>query len=153
MRTHLLRLAGPTLAAVAFFLLGHLGHAPAAMAGIVYVTGMTTADGRDALLAVGIVLVVAAALHNLLGFLLGYWMSRALGMDPQSARTVAFEVGMQNGGMATGLASEMGKLGTLGLPAAIFIAWMNVSGSLLANFWRRRPVNTEQSDTPASAAN
>jgi BASS family bile acid:Na+ symporter len=111
------------------------------MFGIIYVTGMTTAEGRHHLVQVGAVLVVAAGLHNVLGFALGYWMSRLLGMDAQSARTVAFEVGMQNGGMATGLAAGMGKLGTLGLPAAIFIVWMNISGSLLANFWRRRPVN------------
>lgn len=117
-----------------------------AMAGIIYVTGMTTAEGREHLLAVGVVLILAAGLHNLFGFLLGYWMSRGLGMDAQSARTVAFEVGMQNGGMATGIAAEMGKLATLGLPAAIFIAWMNVSGSLLANYWRRRPV--VDSETP-----
>jgi BASS family bile acid:Na+ symporter len=116
-----------------------------AMFGIVYVTGMTTAEGREHLVDVGVVLVIAAALHNVLGYALGYWMSRALGMDPQSARTVSFEVGMQNGGMATGLAAGMGKLGTLGLPAAIFIAWMNISGSLLANFWRRRPLTPSDS--------
>jgi BASS family bile acid:Na+ symporter len=111
-----------------------------AMFGIVYVTGMTSAEGRENLLNVGAVLLVAAGLHNVLGYLLGYWMSRALGMVRQSSRTVAFEVGMQNGGMATGLANEMGKLGTLGLAAAVFIVWMNISGSLLANYWRRRPL-------------
>jgi BASS family bile acid:Na+ symporter len=118
------------------------------MFGIIYVTGMTTAEGREHLLDVGLVLVVAAVLHNVLGFGLGYWMSRALGMDRQSARTVAFEVGMQNGGMATGLAAGMGKLGTLGLPAAVFIAWMNVSGSLLANFWRR--LSIAEADPPSA---
>ncbi|TWT86001.1 Sodium Bile acid symporter family protein [Posidoniimonas polymericola] len=112
-----------------------------AMAGIVYVTGMTSAAGRDALMVVGLALCLAAALHNLIGYVLGYWLSRLCGLDRASCRTVAFEVGLQNGGMATGLASAMGKLGTLGLPAAFFIAWMNVSGSLLANFWRRRPVD------------
>lgn len=110
------------------------------MAGIIFVTGMTTAEGREHLLAVGAVLIVAAGLHNLFGYLLGYGASRLLGMDEQSARTIAIEVGMQNGGMATGIAADMGKLSTLGLPAAIFIAWMNVSGSLLANYWRRRPI-------------
>ena len=58
----------------------------------------------------------------------------------QSARTVAIEVGLQNGGMASGLAGAMGKLGTVGLAAAVFSPWMNISGSLLANWWRRRPV-------------
>ncbi|QDU90414.1 Sodium Bile acid symporter family protein [Pirellulimonas nuda] len=120
-----------------------------AMAGIICVTGMTTAEGREYLFAVGATLVAAAALHNVLGFGLGYWASRALGMDRQAARTIAFEVGMQNGGMATGLAVAMGKLGSLGLPAAIFIAWMNVSGSLLANFWRRRPVSPSLTDVEA----
>lgn len=119
-----------------------------AMAGIIYVTGMTTAKGRESLMSVGLVLIVAAALHNLLGYALGYWMSRGLGMDKQSARTVAFEVGMQNGGMATGLAGSMGRLGTLGLPAAIFIAWMNISGSLLANVWRRQPVDEQAAPAP-----
>jgi BASS family bile acid:Na+ symporter len=38
------------------------------------------------------------------------------------------------------LASAMGKLGTVGLAAAIFIPWMNISGSVLANYWCKRPV-------------
>jgi BASS family bile acid:Na+ symporter len=42
--------------------------------------------------------------------------------------------------MASGLASAMGKLGTVGLASAIFIPWMNISGSILANYWRKRPV-------------
>lgn len=119
-----------------------------AMAGIIYVTGMTTAEGRETLFVVGFSLIVAAVLHNVLGYVLGYGMSRVLGLDPLSARTVAFEVGMQNGGMATGLAADMNKLGTLGLPAAIFIAWMNVSGSVLANYWRRRPIDSTD-NTPS----
>lgn len=122
------------------------------MAGIIYVTGMTTAEGRENLFAVGGALVAAVVLHNTLGFFLGYWMSRLLGMEPQSARTVAFEVGMQNGGMATGLAIEIGRLATLGLPAAVFIAWMNIAGSLLASFWRNRPPNEHENHAPADSA-
>jgi BASS family bile acid:Na+ symporter len=66
-----------------------------------------------------------------------------------SARTVALEVGLQNGGMASGLAGAMGKLGTVGLAAAIFSPWMNVSGSILANYWRRSPTSlTEDTTVP-----
>jgi BASS family bile acid:Na+ symporter len=54
---------------------------------------------------------------------------------------VAFEVGLQNGGMAAGIASAMDKLGTMGLAAAVFSPWMNVSGSILANYWRSRPTS------------
>jgi len=109
------------------------------MFGIVYFTAVTTAAGRNELLQVGMVLFLAAVIHNSLGYVIGYWLSRAMGMDRKSARTVAFEVGLQNGGMASGLAGAMGKLGTVGLAAAVFSPWMNISGSILANYWRRRP--------------
>jgi len=111
------------------------------MAGIVYFTTVTTAAGRDNLLQVGALLFLAAALHNAAGYGFGYWLSRAAGLDKNSARSVAFEVGLQNGGMASGIAGAMGKLGTMGLAAAIFSPWMNVSGSVLANYWRKRPAN------------
>jgi BASS family bile acid:Na+ symporter len=112
----------------------------ASMAGIVYFTTVTTAAGRDNLLKVGALLFLAAAMHNAAGYVFGYWLSRASGLDKNSARSVAFEVGLQNGGMASGLAGAMGKLGTVGLAAAIFSPWMNVSGSILANYWRKKPV-------------
>jgi bile acid:Na+ symporter, BASS family len=111
------------------------------MAGIVYFTTVTTAAGRENLLKVGGLLFLASVLHNAAGYFFGYWLSRASGLDKNSCRSVAFEVGLQNGGMASGLAGAMGKLGTVGLAAAIFSPWMNVSGSLLANYWRKRPVN------------
>jgi BASS family bile acid:Na+ symporter len=109
------------------------------MAGIVYFTAVTTAAGRDNLLQVGGLLFLVAALHNTAGYALGYWLSRAAGLDKASARSVAFEVGIQNGGMASGIAGAAGKLGTMGLAAAIFSPWMNISGSVLANYWRKRP--------------
>lgn len=107
------------------------------MFGIVYFTTVTTAAGRDYLLQVGGLLLLASIIHNSAGYILGYWFSRALGLDVPSARTMALEVGMQNGGMASGIAGEMGKLGTLGLAAAVFSPWMNISGSILANIWGR----------------
>jgi BASS family bile acid:Na+ symporter len=110
-----------------------------AIIGILYVTAMTTASGRDNLMKVGYLLFIAAMLHNLAGYFFGYFLSRGAGLDKNSARSIAFEVGLQNGGMASGLASAMGKLGTVGLAAAIFIPWMNISGSILANYWGKRP--------------
>ncbi|TXK33209.1 bile acid:sodium symporter family protein, partial [Pontibacter qinzhouensis] len=110
------------------------------MFGIVYFTTVTTAAGRDNLLQVGFLLFIAAALHNAAGYFFGYWFSRLFGLDKNSSRSMAFEVGLQNGGMASGLAGTMGKLGTVGLAAAVFSPWMNISGSILANYWRSRPV-------------
>lgn len=115
------------------------------MAGIIYFTAVTTAAGRDHLLRIGALLFMAAILHNSFGYILGYWATRLSGLDKDSCRTIAIEVGLQNGGMASGLAGAMGKLATVGLAAAIFSPWMNVSGSILANFWRKhRPEDKEK---------
>ncbi len=114
------------------------------MFGIVYFTLVTTAASRDNILAIGFLLLLVAMLHNSLGYFLGYWFSRVLGLDKNSCRTVALEVGLQNGGMASGLAGVMGKLATLGLAAAIFSPWMNISGSVLGNYWRKKPVDSMQ---------
>jgi len=115
----------------------------ASMFGIIYFTAVTTAAGRGYLLQIGALLFVAAVLHNSAGYLFGYGFSRLLGLDRRSARTMALEVGMQNGGMAAGIAGDLGKLGTLGLAAAVFSPWMNISGSILANIWGRHAVDGE----------
>jgi len=108
------------------------------MMGIVYFTTITTAAGQANLMKVGGLLFLAAALHNTFGYIFAYWLARLCRLDIASCRTVAFEVGLQNGAMASGIASSLGKLGTMGLAAAIFSPWMNISGSILANYWRKR---------------
>lgn len=113
------------------------------MFGIVYFTTVTTAAGRDNLLNVGFILFLASVIHNGAGYLFGYMLSRLFGLDKKSSRTIAFEVGLQNGGMASGLAGSMGKLGTVGLAAAVFSPWMNISGSILANYWRKQALKEE----------
>ena len=110
------------------------------MVGIAVIITIITAAGRDSLLDVGLLLVAACLLHNLAGYTLGYWMSRLMGLSKRDARTVAFEVGMQNGGLASGLALQMGKVATVGLAPAIFGPLMNITGSILATWWRGRPV-------------
>jgi len=114
------------------------------MFGIIYFTTVTTAAGRDNLVKVGVLLFIASVIHNAAGYFFGYWLSRLFRMDKNSSRTIAFEVGLQNGGMASGIAGSMGKLGTLGLAAAVFSPWMNISGSILANYWRRKPVHDDK---------
>lgn len=113
------------------------------MGGIIYFTMITSAASRNNLLQIGILLLFVAIIHNLMGYLLGYRLSRWFGLNIADSRTIAFEVGMQNGGMASGLAGVFGKLSTLGLAAAVFSPWMNISGSLLANYLkcRKEPLN------------
>ena len=120
------------------------------MFGIVYFTLVTTAAGRDNLMKVGGLLFLAAVIHNAAGYVFGYWFSRLAKLDKSSARSVSFEVGLQNGGMAAAIANSMNMLGTMGLAAAIFSPWMNISGSILANYWRKRVEKEESSPTRAA---
>jgi len=113
------------------------------MAGIAIIITIITAAGRDSLLKVGALLLVTSLLHNLTGYTLGYTVSWLFGMPEKDRRTVAFEVGMQNGGLASGLALQMGKIATVGLAPAIFGPLMNVTGSALASWWRTKPPKEE----------
>jgi BASS family bile acid:Na+ symporter len=113
------------------------------MGGIAFIITIITAAGRDSLLSIGPLLILAAVLHNGAGYFLGYWTCRALRMNEQDCRTIALEVGMQNGGLASGIALEMGKVSTIGLAPAVFGPWMNISGSSLATWWREKTAGVD----------
>ncbi|MFT3935141.1 MAG: bile acid:sodium symporter family protein [Chitinophagaceae bacterium] len=108
------------------------------MLGIALIIVVITAAGRNSLLRVGPLLVVAVLIHNLVGYTLGYWSGRLLKFDEKDCRTISLEVGMQNSGLASGLALLMGGMATIGLAPAIFGPIMNISGSTLANWWHNR---------------
>ncbi len=106
------------------------------MLGIAVIITVITAAGRDSLLSIGLILVAVVIVHNLSGYILGYMSAKLMKMDESSSRTIAFEVGMQNSGLASGIALEMGKVATMGLAPAVFGPLMNISGSSLAAWWR-----------------
>ena len=109
------------------------------MVGIVLIITVITAAGRDNLLKVGGLLIVATFIHNTMGFFLGYWSGRLLKFPEKDCRTIALEVGMQNAGLASGLAFTMGKMATAGLAPAIFGPMMNITGSFVSSWWHSRP--------------
>lgn len=113
------------------------------MSGIAIMTVLTVAVGRDKLLEVGPVLILACFIHCTAGFMLGYFVCWLLGRDKVTCRTIGFVVGMQNAGMAAGLAKSLGKVATLGLVPIVFGPVMNILGSLLANWWRAHPLASE----------
>jgi BASS family bile acid:Na+ symporter len=114
------------------------------MAGIALILMIMTAGGRDNLLEIGTLLIVIALLHNVAGYVLGYWSCRALGLDEKSCRTISFEVGLQNAGLATGLAQTMGKMATVGLVPTVFGSLMNITGATLATWWRDKPPGEDE---------
>jgi BASS family bile acid:Na+ symporter len=113
------------------------------MIGIAVIITIITAAGRESLLSIGLSLILVAFLHNTTGYFLGYWFSRLIGMDERSCRTIAIEVGMQNGGLASAIALQMGKVATVGLAPAVFGPLMNITGSSLATWWRGKPIKDE----------
>jgi quinoprotein glucose dehydrogenase len=108
------------------------------MAGIALIIVVITAAGRNALMEVGLLLILASFLQNIAGYLLGYGSARLLRLPERDCRTISLEVGMQNGGLASGIALGLGKLATVGLAPAVFGPLMNITGSGLATWWHRR---------------
>lgn len=116
------------------------------MFGITFIIMIITAAGRDSLLTIGPLLLLLVLVHNLSGYTLGYWSGRLFKMNERDCRTMAIEVGMQNGGLASGIAKEMGKIATVGLAPAVFGPLMNITGSVLASWWHKKPTGDKTVD-------
>ncbi|MDZ7314818.1 MAG: bile acid:sodium symporter family protein [candidate division KSB1 bacterium] len=110
------------------------------MIGICFIIAIITARSSEKLLSIGLAVILAAVLHNLFGYALGYGLARLLRQNERDSRTIAVEVGMQNAGMASGLAMSVLKSAPAALAPAVFGPWMNVSGSILANYWQKKPI-------------
>jgi bile acid:Na+ symporter, BASS family len=117
------------------------------MFSIVFIVTIITAAGRDSLLKMGMLLIAIAFIHNTFGYLLGYWSGRLFRLPERDCRTIAIEVGMQNAGLASGIAKEMGKVATVGLAAAVFAPLMNITGSALASWWHNHLPDDIKKDT------
>ncbi|PJJ80422.1 bile acid:sodium symporter family protein [Mucilaginibacter auburnensis] len=111
------------------------------MAGIVIIITIIVAAGNKNLLTIGPLLLLLVLIHNLCGYTFGYWSGKLFKMNERDCRTMAIEVGMQNGGLATGIAQSMGKMATVGLAPAIFSPLMNITGSILASYWHGKKLD------------
>ncbi len=104
---------------------------------ILAIIGAVVAGSQASIATVGPIVMVAVVLHNGMGLLGGYWGGKLLGFEENVCRTLAFEVGMQN----SGLAATLGKIyfsPLAALPGALFSVWHNLSGSILAGYWSGR---------------
>ncbi|WP_225890828.1 bile acid:sodium symporter family protein [Streptomyces dioscori] len=98
---------------------------------------VVVAGSADAIKSAALLVFVAVVLHNGLGLALGYGAGRLTRMGEPASRAMAFEVGMQNSGLAASLATaHFSPLAAL--PAAVFSVWHNISGALAAAWLSRR---------------
>ncbi|MGV0108801.1 bile acid:sodium symporter family protein [Arthrobacter sp. CP30] len=107
------------------------------VAAITLVVIAVVSGSASIIFSAGLLVLAAVILHNGLGLALGYGAARLFGLPTPARRTTAIEVGMQNSGLAAGLARTY-LTPEAALPAAIFSIWHNVSGAALAAYWRRR---------------
>ena len=104
--------------------------------GICYVVLAVVSKSAEKILSAGLLILVVVACHNVLGYLFGYGAGRMLGRDSRVCRTISIEVGMQNSGLAAALATTYFSPAAA-LPGAVFSTWHNLSGAVLAAFYRR----------------
>lgn len=108
---------------------------------------------HSSITSMGMLVIVGVFLHNSIGLLAGYWGGKLLGFDEKICRTLSLEVGMQNSGLAAILATTY-FTPLAALPGALFSIWHNISGSLLAGYWRDKPFkdNSEEEVKPKELA-
>lgn len=86
----------------------------------------------------GTLVLAVVILHNLLGYASGFGLGKLLRLTPEKTKALSIEVGMQNSGLATSLAgTAFSDLAMATVPGAVFSIWHNVSGAILASFYRR----------------
>lgn len=114
---------------------------------ICWICTIIAANSHEALQSMAWLLLIGVLLHNGLGYLLGYGGSRLAGLNEVDSRTIAIEVGLQNGGMAANLATNILKNANAAIAPAIFAPVMNITGSLLATWWSQHPPKQEGLDS------
>ena len=111
---------------------------PIVMTATCLVNAIIAANSRDALLSIGIALIVVELLHNFAGYTLGYLGARMFRLSVRDCHTMALQVGIRNGGLATGLAFDVLKSSNAALASVVFGTVQNASGALVAAMLRKR---------------
>ena len=106
---------------------------------IALIVAIVIAANADKLLAGGLIVVLVVMLHNICGLSLGYLIGRLLSLSEPKKRAIAIEVGMQNSGLASSLATlHFAAYPLATIPGAIFSVWHNISGTLVARYFTIR---------------
>lgn len=101
---------------------------------IVSIVAAIVSANSSRLMQVGYLIIIVVALHNCLGYLLGFIIGKLLRLDNSKCKAISIEVGMQNSGLATSLAAtHFASMPLATVPGAIFSVWHNISGSIVAN--------------------
>ena len=105
--------------------------------GICMIVASVVSHNAAKILSTGLIVFTVVILHNILGYVCGFGLGKALKYDVAKTKAISIEIGMQNSGLATSLAStSFASLAMATVPGAIFSVWHNISGAILANIYR-----------------
>ena len=105
---------------------------------IAFIVAIIIAANADKLLAGGLIIILVVMLHNICGLSLGYMIGQLLRLSDPKKRAISIEVGMQNSGLASSLATiHFAAYPLATIPGAIFSVWHNLSGAAVAYLYRK----------------
>ena len=119
---------------------------------LISVTAIVSANSAK-ILTTGLVVFAVVILHNCGGYALGYTIAKMLGLNLSQRKTIAIEVGMQNSGLASSLATTaFPNLAMATVPGAIFSVWHNISGAIIASIFSKMKDDETQSSNRESVS-
>jgi len=107
---------------------------------IALIVGIIISANASKLLTSGLLIVLVVVLHNLSGLGLGFLIGRFLRLNLAKRKAISIEVGMQNSGLASQLATlpQFEAYTAATIPGAIFSVWHNISGAIIARYYARK---------------
>ncbi len=108
--------------------------------GICMIVATVVSHNAEKIYTSGVVVLAVVMLHNLLGYGCGFGIGKLFGMTPEKTKALSIEIGMQNSGLATSLANTAfpdPSMAMATVPGALFSVWHNISGAVLAAFYRK----------------
>lgn len=104
--------------------------------GIVLIVAFVVGASKARIIETGLLIFAVVILHNMLGYLLGFFIAKLFRLGYPEQKTLSIEVGMQNSGLGAALAGmHFAASPVTAVPSAVFSFWHNISGSLLATYW------------------
>jgi len=99
---------------------------------------IVVAANAHKLLDGGWVIMLVVVLHNVCGLAAGYLLGSMLHLSPAKRRAISIEVGMQNSGLASSLATlHFAAYPLATIPGALFSVWHNISGAIVARLYSK----------------
>ena len=105
---------------------------------ITCIVGIVIAANAGKIMSGGLIITLIVALHNVCGLCLGFLIGKLLGLSTPKRKAISIEVGMQNSGLATSLATiHFAAYPMASIPGAVFSVWHNISGAIVARIFTR----------------